>query len=89
MNDNNATLHRRQILVSFSTLTACAVLASAGKTWAQSSKPTAGSKSLVMAQLVDTSQAQQDVSKDFLIGSRAAWQDINLREGLQGRQVLH
>lgn len=90
MNDNNNTsLHRRQILVSVSALTACAVLASAGKSWAQSSKPTAGSKSLVVAQLVDTSQAQQDVSKDFLIGSRAAWQDINLRGGLQGRQVLH
>jgi hypothetical protein len=33
---------------------------------------------------VDTSQEQQDVAKDFLIGSRAAWQDINLKGGLRG-----
>ena len=39
--------------------------------------------------MVDFSQAQQDVSKDFLIGSRAAWQDINLRGGINGRQVQH
>ena len=38
---------------------------------------------------MDVSQAQQDVSKDFLIGSRAAWQDINLRGGIRGRRVEH
>ena len=43
----------------------------------------------VIAQIIDVSQAQQDVSKDFLIGSRAAWQDINLRGGIRGRQVQH
>lgn len=43
----------------------------------------------MVAQIVDFSQAQQDVSKDFLIGSRAAWQHINLRGGLNGRQVQH
>jgi hypothetical protein len=41
-------------------------------------------RSLTIAQLVDTSQEQQDVAKDFLIGSRAAWQDINLKGGLRG-----
>ena len=89
MNDKNSTLHRRQILLSSSALTASALLACAGKTWAQGNRPAAGSKSLVVAQIVDVSQAQQDVSKDFLIGSRAAWQDINLRGGVRGRQVLH
>ncbi|MBC7547578.1 MAG: ABC transporter substrate-binding protein, partial [Polaromonas sp.] len=49
----------------------------------------ASGKSVVVAQIVDVSQAQQDVSKDFLIGSRAAWQDINLRGGVNGRKVLH
>jgi ABC-type branched-subunit amino acid transport system substrate-binding protein len=44
---------------------------------------------VTIAQLVDVSQAQQDVSKDFLIGSRAAWQDINLRGGVRGRRVEH
>lgn len=43
----------------------------------------------MIAQIVDFSQAQQDVSKDFLIGARAAWQDINLRGGIRGRQVQH
>ena len=43
----------------------------------------------VIAQIVDVSQAQQDVSKDFLVGSRAAWQDINQRGGIRGKQVQH
>lgn len=43
----------------------------------------------VIAQIVDTSVQQQDVSKDYLIGSRAAWQEINAKGGLQGRPVKH
>ncbi len=43
----------------------------------------------VVAQIVDVSTMHQDVSKDFLIGSRAAWQDINSRGGLRGRVVQH
>jgi ABC-type branched-subunit amino acid transport system substrate-binding protein len=46
-------------------------------------------RSVLVAQIVDTSPTQQDVSKDFLIGSRAAWQDINLKGGLRGRPVQH
>ena len=46
-------------------------------------------RSLTIAQLVDTSQAQQDVAKDFLIGSQAAWQDINLKGGVQGIKMNH
>lgn len=44
---------------------------------------------LTVAQLHDVSPGQQDVSKDFLIGSRAAWQDINARGGVRGRPVQH
>jgi hypothetical protein len=44
---------------------------------------------LTVVQMVDTSPAQQDVSKDFLIGSRAAWQDINSRGGVRARAVQH
>lgn len=44
---------------------------------------------LVVGQIVDMSASQLDVSKDFLIGSRAAWQDINARGGLRGRPVQH
>jgi ABC-type branched-subunit amino acid transport system substrate-binding protein len=43
----------------------------------------------VIAQIVDTTAQQQDVSKDYLIGSRAAWQEINAKGGLQGRPVKH
>lgn len=55
---------------------------------AQPARPPAP-RSLMVAQLVDTSAAQQDVSKDFLIGARAAWQDINARGGVRGRAIQH
>ncbi len=42
-----------------------------------------------IAQVVDTSIAQQDVSKDLMIGSRAAWQEINSNGGLRGLQIRH
>ena len=52
---------------------------------AQPGKPGA----LTVAQVFDSSPAQQDVSKDFLIGSRAFWQDVNARGGIRGRRVQH
>jgi hypothetical protein len=76
---------RRQLLQHASLLTAGA----AAPGWAQPGQSAASSRSVVVAQVVDFSQAQQDVSKDFLIGSRAAWQDINSRGGIRGRQVQH
>ena len=77
---------RRQWLQRASLLTAAAA---AAPTWAQPGKAVAASRSVVIAQIVDFSPAQQDVSKDFLIGSRAAWQDINSRGGIDGRPVQH
>ncbi|EJL80949.1 hypothetical protein PMI15_03543 [Polaromonas sp. CF318] len=59
----------------------------AAPAWAQPGK--SASRSLIVAQVVDFSQAQQDVSKDFLIGSRAAWQDINAKGGIRGRRIEH
>lgn len=44
---------------------------------------------VTVVQILDSSMAQQDVSKDFLLGSRAAWQDINAQGGLRGRAVRH
>lgn len=44
---------------------------------------------IVVGQLQDTSPAEQDVSKDFLVGARAAWQDVNARGGVRGRPVQH
>jgi ABC-type branched-subunit amino acid transport system substrate-binding protein len=66
---------------------ALAVGASCGA-WAQPGKTVAG-RPITIAQVVDVSPEQQDVSKDYLIGSRAAWQDINVKGGLKGRQVQH
>ncbi len=57
--------------------------------WAQTRKPLQTTSKLVVAQAIDISQAQQDVSKDFLIGSQAAWQDINTRGGVRGRPIQH
>lgn len=58
--------------------------------WAQTKK---GSKSttppLIVAQIVDTSADQIDVSRDFLTGSRAAWREVNLKGGVQGREIQH
>lgn len=82
-------LDRRSWLQRAALLTA-GVAAAPG--WAQPGKSSASrpsARSLVVGQLVDTSAAQQDVSKDFLIGSRAAWQDINVRGGIRGRPVVH
>ncbi|WP_335622386.1 ABC transporter substrate-binding protein [Acidovorax sp. T1] len=44
---------------------------------------------LVVAQVVDLTFDQQDISRDFLVGSRSAWQDLNARGGLRGRAVQH
>jgi ABC-type branched-subunit amino acid transport system substrate-binding protein len=42
-----------------------------------------------IAQIMDMSAGQQDVSRDFVAGSRAAWQDVNAGGGLRGRPVQH
>jgi hypothetical protein len=85
MPSQNPNFSRRQWLQRASLLTASAAVPG----WAQPGKASSSSRSVVIAQVVDFSQAQQDVSKDFLIGSRAAWQDINSRGGIRGRHVQH
>lgn len=74
---------RRRILAAG----AGALLAGAAPAWAQPGR--ANGRPLTIAQIVDTSASQQDVSKDFLIGSRAAWQDINAKGGVRGKPVQH
>ena len=85
MPSQNPIFSRRRLLQ----LASFAAAASASFVQAQPSKSSRLPTSIVVAQIVDFSQAQQDVSKDFLTGSRAAWQDINLRGGVNGRQVQH
>lgn len=46
-------------------------------------------KPLVVAQLVDTSDAQQDIARDVLVGARTCWQVLNQRGGVRGRPVQH
>lgn len=83
MKDSGIT--RRNLLVS---ATAC-TLAAPSVTWAQSGKPKTVANTLSVAQIIDTSPEQQDVSRDFLVGSRAAWQAINAQGGVRGRTVQH
>lgn len=76
------TPHRRAFLRTFAGFG----LAATPSLWAQ---PAKGTRSIAVAQIADMSTSQIDVSKDFLVGSRAAWQEINSRGGLQGNTVKH
>lgn len=70
-----------------------AAMGLAGNAWAQGTEPSAkkadADRPHVVAQVADLSADQQDVSRDFLVGSRTAWQEINARGGVQGRPVQH
>lgn len=83
MNEAMRSISRRGALQSV----AAAVLATTCSAWAQPGRP--AGRPITVAQIVDASGGQQDVAKDFLIGSRAAWMDINSRGGLHGRPVQH
>ncbi len=71
---------RRRLLAAGAACAACATV---------HAQPRGAARPLAVAQIVDTSAAQQDVSRDFLVGARAAWQDLNLRGGVRGRPVQH
>jgi len=73
---------RRQLLRTVATAASVCAL----PTW---SVAATSSRGPVVAQVVDTSPQQQDVAQDFLIGARAAWQDINTHGGLRGTPVHH
>ena len=60
--------------------------ASALPAWAQ---PGGSGRGLSVVQIADMSAGQIDISKDFLAGSRTAWQEINAKGGLRGRTVQH
>jgi ABC-type branched-subunit amino acid transport system substrate-binding protein len=77
-----------QYITRRTALAAAAAIACPAWASAQPGKAASG-RGITVVQIVDTSAAQQDVSKDFLIGSRAAWQDINARGGVRGRPIQH
>jgi ABC-type branched-subunit amino acid transport system substrate-binding protein len=56
---------------------------------AQSAKLATPSKTPAVVQIADMSAAQTDVSKDFLVGSRAAWQEFAQKGGLKGKPLVH
>jgi ABC-type branched-subunit amino acid transport system substrate-binding protein len=74
-------------------LQGAAAMGLAGKAWAQAAEPSTkkseGERPHVVAQVADLSPDQQDVSRDFLVGSRTAWQETNARGGIHGRPVQH
>jgi len=55
--------------------------------WAQSPKTGAVSESPTVVQIADMSAAHIDVSRDFVVGVRAAWQDISRKGGWRGKAV--
>lgn len=82
------TLHRPLLRRTFLGSLACSAgLLGTGTSWAQGPRTTAVTHSVL--QVVDMSASQIDVSKDFLIGARAAWQDLNARGGVRGKAIKH
>ncbi len=79
------SLHRRQLLLGLPAL----ALLQPGLAQPQPVRPTPVPRTTEVVQIVDVSPGQLDVSRDFLIGARAAWQDFNARGGQRGRPVQH
>jgi ABC-type branched-subunit amino acid transport system substrate-binding protein len=81
---------RRQMVSAMAGLGATPLSFAPNFAWAQAAPKLGGNlPPFDIAQIVDTSTGEHEVVEDFLIGSRAAWQDVNLRGGLQGRAVRH
>ncbi|NDP39292.1 MAG: ABC transporter substrate-binding protein [Rhodoferax sp.] len=76
---------RRSVLRGAASLAASA----AAPGWSQSGKAAGAPRALAVAQIVDSTPGQLDVSRDFLIGSRAGWQEINKQGGVNGRTIQH
>nr|WP_315464681.1 ABC transporter substrate-binding protein [uncultured Rhodoferax sp.] len=79
-------LTRRSLL---SRMAAGSVALSTPVAFAQVPKAALGSGGPMVVQVVDVSPPQIDVSREFLVGSRAAWQDLNARGGIRNRAVRH
>lgn len=57
--------------------------------WTQPERVASADRSPVVAQIIDSSAGQLDVSRDFLVGSRVAWQEINAKGGVNGQTIKH
>jgi len=81
-------LRRRNVMG----LAAASALGALGLTTARAEAQSAvkpGARASALVQIVDTSAPQVDISKDFVVGTRAALQDLNLKGGLHGKPLLH
>lgn len=77
-------LRRRRLL---STAAACCF--TAPSVWAQVQKSSATGPVPTVVHIADMSPANIDVSKDFVVGARAAWQDIQRKGGLRGKPIQY
>lgn len=85
---NLVGLTRRAVLYRATTTGIGLAIATCGLSAVAQSKKSQDND-IAISQLVDVSLSQQDVSKDYLIGARAGWQEVNLQGGIQGRRVRH
>ena len=85
MIQNTSKWTRRNLLRASLGLGSCAVL----PVRSQQRKSLDTTRGIVVAQIVDSSPSQLDVSRDYLVGSRAAWQDVNAKGGINGRHIQH
>lgn len=76
---------RRRLVTGLASLGAALVAAPAH---AQTARAAAG-RNLALVQIIDSSPQQQDVTRDYLIGARAAWQAWNAAGGARGHSVSH
>lgn len=80
-----ASTKRRRLLLGIP----ASALLGAASVRSQPVRVTPAGRTPEIVQIVDSSSGQLDVSRDFLIGSRAAWQEFNARGGMRGRPVQH
>jgi ABC-type branched-subunit amino acid transport system substrate-binding protein len=81
---NNTGLLMRRGFLKTTVFVAPVLLASP---WVRAQGPAV--RSPVVGQIVDSSNQNQDISKDFLVGSRTAWQEINAAGGVRGQIIRH
>jgi ABC-type branched-subunit amino acid transport system substrate-binding protein len=72
---------------SFLRITGAASTLAITSSWAMAQG--SSSRGPMVAQVVDSSNQTQDISKDFVVGSRTAWQEINAAGGIRGQAVRH
>jgi ABC-type branched-subunit amino acid transport system substrate-binding protein len=84
VSESKGVLQRRSIL-RLGGAVAGVMGAFGSSAWAQGS----AARAPMVGQVVDSSNQTQDISRDFLVGSRTAWQEINAAGGIRGQAIRH